>query len=139
MRKNPRGRRLVRVCAVFAAGGVMLLPAPAVAQPPTHSAPARIAEGTYQLVNLETGKCATVAGGVSTGNNLGLVQFDCDMHPARRWELTHWNGDSYQLVNVGTGKCATVAGGVSRANYVGLVQFTCDTHPSRRWSLQAAG
>ncbi|MEU9719543.1 RICIN domain-containing protein [Streptomyces sp. NPDC047976] len=48
---------------------------------------ADIPEATYQLVNVQTGKCATVAGGSTTANNHPLVQFDCDTHPSRRWFL----------------------------------------------------
>ncbi|MFD4131592.1 RICIN domain-containing protein [Streptomyces goshikiensis] len=46
-----------------------------------------MAEGLYQLVNAQTGKCATVAGGVTTDDSHPLVQFDCDSHPSRRWIL----------------------------------------------------
>jgi cytolethal distending toxin subunit A len=37
------------------------------------------------LVNARTGKCITIAGGVSTGNNVESVQFDCDNDLSRRW------------------------------------------------------
>ncbi|MBT2452765.1 RICIN domain-containing protein [Streptomyces sp. ISL-43] len=138
MRKNAGTRRLLTASTVLVAGGVMLLPEAAVAQPATHSTPARIS-GTFQLVNAQTGKCATVAGGVSTENNVQLVQFNCDSHPSRRWLVTNSNGTSNQIVNVQTRKCATVAGGVSTENNVELVQFNCDSHPSRRWNLQRVG
>src|SRR4051812_8763593 len=39
------------------------------------------------LVNAKTGKCLTIAGGVSTDNNVESVQFDCDSDPSRRWTL----------------------------------------------------
>ena len=39
------------------------------------------------LVNAKTGKCLTIAGGVSTANNVEAVQFDCDSDPSRRWTL----------------------------------------------------
>jgi hypothetical protein len=40
------------------------------------------------LVNAKTAKCATIAGGVTTDNNVPSVQFDCDSDPSRRWTLT---------------------------------------------------
>ncbi|MFU9037151.1 MULTISPECIES: RICIN domain-containing protein [unclassified Streptomyces] len=76
----------------------MLFPDGAVAQSATDTAPARIS-GVFQLVNAQTGKCATVAGGVSTDNNVRLVQFNCDSHPSRRWLVTNSNGQSNQIVN----------------------------------------
>jgi cytolethal distending toxin subunit A len=39
------------------------------------------------LVNANTGKCVTIAGGVSTANNVDAVQFDCDSHPSRTWTI----------------------------------------------------
>ena len=39
------------------------------------------------LVNLQTAKCLTIAGGVSSENNVEALQFDCDSHPSRRWTL----------------------------------------------------
>src|SRR5262245_9649690 len=68
------------------------------------------------LVNGQTGKCLTIAGGVSTDNNVESLQFDCDNHPSRRWALTAEGGEIYQIRNVQTGKCLTIAGGVSTDN-----------------------
>jgi len=39
------------------------------------------------LVNAKTGKCLTIAGGVSTDNNVDSVQFNCDSDPSRRWTI----------------------------------------------------
>jgi hypothetical protein len=36
---------------------------------------------------VQTGKCLTIAGGVSTDNNVKAVQFTCDSHPSRTWRL----------------------------------------------------
>ncbi|MFJ3159206.1 RICIN domain-containing protein [Streptomyces kanasensis] len=135
MRMYTRARRLLTVPTGLAVAGVLVLPAPAVAQPAPDSAARLAGNGAVQMIDVQTRKCATVAGGTSTENNVELVQFTCDTHPSRRWRLANWNGNSYQLVNVGTRKCMTVAGGVSRENNVQLVQFTCDTHPSRRWRV----
>jgi cytolethal distending toxin subunit A len=88
------------------------------------------------LVNLRTAKCLTIAGGVSTDNNVDALQFDCDSHPSRRWSLSEGAGAGvFQIRNVQTGKCLTIAGGVSTDNNVLALQFDCDSHPSRTWRL----
>jgi hypothetical protein len=89
-----------------------------------------------KLVNVKTGKCLTIAGGVSTENNVEALQFDCDRDPSRTWTL---NGDvpngSFEIRNVKTGKCLTIAGGVSTENNVEALQFDCDNDPSRTWRM----
>jgi len=88
------------------------------------------------LVNAKTGKCLTIAGGVSTDNNVTALQFDCDSDPSRRWTLKEMvGGNIYQIKNVQTGKCLTIAGGVSTDNNVTALQFDCDSHPSRTWRI----
>jgi cytolethal distending toxin subunit A len=89
------------------------------------------------LVNGKTGKCLTIAGGVSTDNNVHIVQFDCDSHPSRRWMLREMGGGSiYQIRNVQTGKCLTIAGGTLPNNNVEGVQFDCDSDTSRTWTIR---
>ncbi|MEV7970649.1 RICIN domain-containing protein [Sphaerisporangium sp. NPDC088356] len=95
---------------------------------------------TFMLTNVQTGKCLTIAGGVSTANNVTALQYTCDTDPSRRWRVTDVTGTGlYQIRNVQTGKCLTIAGGVSTANNVEALQFTCDNHPSRRWTLRLVG
>ena len=87
------------------------------------------------LVNVKTNKCLTIAGGISTDNNVPTVQFNCDSDPSRRWMLHQTGGDIFQIKNVQTGKCLTIAGGESTDNNVVALQFNCDSHPSRTWKL----
>jgi cytolethal distending toxin subunit A len=87
------------------------------------------------LVNAKTGKCVTIAGGVSTANNVESVQFDCDSDPSRRWRLNEISSGIYQIQNVQTRKCLTISGGVSTENNVPALQFDCDSHPSRTWRI----
>jgi cytolethal distending toxin subunit A len=87
------------------------------------------------LVNAKTGKCLTIAGGVSTDNNVQAVQFDCDADPSRRWRLNETASGVYQIRNVQTNKCLTIAGGVSTDNNVTALQFNCDSDPSRTWRI----
>ena len=50
----------------------------------------RVGVGTQaseQIRNVQTNKCLTIAGGVSTANNVTALQFNCDADPSRRWTL----------------------------------------------------
>jgi hypothetical protein len=42
---------------------------------------------SFQLKNVRTGKCLTIAGGVSTDNNVRALQFNCDADLSRRWSF----------------------------------------------------
>ena len=91
------------------------------------------------LINAQTGKCLTIAGGRSTDNNVRALQFDCDGDPSRSWSINATGGDVYQISNVQTGKCLTIAGGRSTDNNVEALQFNCDSDPSRTWRITATG
>ena len=91
------------------------------------------------LINAQTGKCLTIAGGRSTDNNVTALQFDCDSDPSRTWRINRTGGDVYQISNVQTGKCLTIAGGRSTNNNVSALQFNCDSDPSRTWRIHPAG
>ncbi|MEH1907986.1 RICIN domain-containing protein [Nostoc sp.] len=88
------------------------------------------------LINLQTNKCLTIAGGRSTENNVTALQFNCDSDPSRRWRIIDVTGTGvYQIRNVQTNKCLTIAGGRSTENNVTALQFDCDSDPSRRWTI----
>jgi hypothetical protein len=36
---------------------------------------------------VQTHKCLTIAGGVSTANNVTALQYNCDADASRRWTL----------------------------------------------------
>jgi predicted secreted protein len=91
------------------------------------------------LINAQTGKCLTIAGGRSTANNVLALQFDCDNDPSRTWRINRAGDGVYQISNVQTGKCLTIAGGRSTANNVSALQFDCDNDPSRTWRIRPAG
>ena len=104
---------------------------------PQSSQPQQITNRRVMLVNAYTDKCLTIAGGVSTDNNVPALQFDCDEDPSRTWKIMDMTGSGvYQIKNVQTGKCLTIAGGVSTENNVPALQFNCDTHLSRRWAIK---
>jgi cytolethal distending toxin subunit A len=98
-----------------------------------------ITNGPVMLINAQTGKCLTIAGGRSTDNNVTALQFDCDSDPSRTWRITPTGGGASQISNVQTGKCLTIAGGRSTDNNVTALQFNCDSDPSRTWRIRPAG
>jgi cytolethal distending toxin subunit A len=98
-----------------------------------------ITDQRVTLINTQTGKCLTIAGGRSTDNNVEALQFNCDGDPSRSWTI-HAGGDgAYQIRNVQTRKCLTIAGGRSTDNNVEALQFDCDSDPSRTWRITATG
>ena len=99
----------------------------------TYAAPVN---NEVMLINAKTGKCATIAGGVSTANNVESVQFDCDRDTSRRWTLNETGNGINQIRNVQTGKCLTIAGGTLADNNIRAVQFNCDDDLSRRWTIR---
>jgi hypothetical protein len=93
--------------------------------------------GVYQIRNVQTGMCLTIAGGESTGNNVPALQYECDDDPSRTWRISDVTGSGvYQVENVKTGKCLTIAGGVSAENNVQALQYNCDDDLSRRWRVR---
>ncbi|MBB5855839.1 RICIN domain-containing protein [Amycolatopsis umgeniensis] len=91
--------------------------------------------GRYQLENVNSLKCLTVAGG-GVNNNDELVQWDCNAaDTAQLWEfLPVGDLGMVELRNVKSGKAATVAGGGTE-NAALVVQYT-NTHASNQaWRL----
>jgi cytolethal distending toxin subunit A len=93
------------------------------------------ANANDMLINVQTQKCLTIAGGTLADNNLEIVQFNCDSDPSRRWVLRETASGIFQIRNLHTGKCLTIAGGRSTDNNVHAVQFDCDGDPSRTWRV----
>src|SRR5437764_4921869 len=122
-----------RAPAGLVASGVFILGLFCAAATVTRAAPVN---NPVMLINLKTGKCLTIAGGVSTDNNVDTVQFDCDSHPSRSWMLSEMSGGVNQIRNVQTGKCVTIAGGTLADNNIPGVQFDCDSDQSRRWTIR---
>ena len=69
---------LFRFCRLFTASllvsGLVLVIASYVSLAATNQ---------VMLINVQTGKSLTIAGGVSTENNVTALQFTCDSHPSR--------------------------------------------------------
>ena len=46
-----------------------------------------ITDQRVMLINVQTGKCLTIAGGRSTDNNVTALQYNCDSDPSRTWRI----------------------------------------------------
>jgi hypothetical protein len=125
-----------RAPADLVVSGVFILGLFFAASAVTYGQP--ITNQRVMLINAQTGKCLTIAGGRSTDNNVTALQFNCDGDPSRSWNIDATGGGIYQISNVQTGKCLTIAGGRSTDNNVEALQFDCDNDPSRTWRIRPA-
>src|SRR5215510_14358725 len=91
--------------AGLVASGVFILGLFYAAGAVTYGQP--ISNKRVMLINAQTGKCLTIAGGRSTANNVDALQFNCDSDPSRTWRISVSGGGVYQISNVQTGKCLT--------------------------------
>src|SRR5687767_12534735 len=122
--------------------GLLLVPgAVAATAAPARASHEEFRPANYPVMvrNLQTYKCATVAGGSRTDNNWPLVQYDCDSHASRRWIFTRGPSGFWWIKNAQTAKCMTFAGGTLPDNNIQLVQYDCDTHASRLWRVVKDG
>lgn len=121
-----------RMIAGFSALGVLIFGL-SFRVPETHAA---AVSADVMIQNVHSAKCATIAGGTSSDNNIPGVQFQCDTDASRRWRLDEMpGGNVFQIRNVKTGKCLTIAGGTLPDNNIKAVQFDCDDDMSRRWVI----
>ncbi|AGZ41786.1 RICIN domain-containing protein [Actinoplanes friuliensis] len=93
--------------------------------------------GLFQIQNLRSGRCLTIAAGGKDNNNRA-VQAPCDDAQSRRWRLLDAPGDTFLMRNANSGRCLTIAGGEVGTG-VPAVQNDCDGHRSRRWSGELIG
>lgn len=126
-----------RTPAGLVASGVVILGLFYATTSVTYGQP--ISNQRVMLINAQTGKCLTIAGGRSTDNNVTALQYDCDGDPSRSWSINASGGGVYQISNVQTGKCLTIAGGRSTENNLEALQYDCDSDPSRTWRIRPAG
>jgi hypothetical protein len=90
----------------------------------------------FEIRNVRTDQCLTIAGGMSTNNSVPAVQFEGDGDPSRYWYQNDVIGNRvFQLKNVKTGKCLTIKGGTLPDDNLEMVQYDCDQDSSRRWTI----
>jgi hypothetical protein len=70
------GASALTAAAAMVSAGPAALAAPAQVRPP--------AGITTQIVNYNSNKCLTIAGG-GLGDNIKAVQYGCDLHQSRLW------------------------------------------------------
>ncbi len=90
---------------------------------------------TYRIVNRNSGKVLSVAGG-STADGAQIVQLTDTGAATQRWR-TVASGGYVQIVNVGSGKALDVPG-FSTANGTQFVQWTANTGANQQWTLGQA-
>jgi len=128
-----RRRILSAGSAALAVAATLAATVPAAAVPAA-AAPAGPARAFpflrgFQLFNVHSGKCLTVAGGAAADNAV-VVQSACREERSHLWRmrLVTLTG-LFQVQNVQSGRCLSTAGGGR------VVQYRCDDAESRRWRL----
>jgi Ricin-type beta-trefoil lectin domain-like len=86
--------RTAIIMPIFRRGSAGLVLSSALALGLFYTAAPTLADSSnvVMLANTQTGKCLTIAGGVSTENNVEALQFTCDSHPSRTWRIIHQGG-----------------------------------------------
>ncbi len=98
---------------------------------PVFGAPAGKSELTLQVAH--SSKCLDVWG-LSTAENAGVRQGNCNGGANQRWTLQASSSNSYQVVNVNSGKCLVPENGSSSPGTV-MTQATCSTSGSQQWTI----
>ena len=104
LHEETRHDDLARTPAGLVASGVFSVGLFCAAGAVTHGQRGQpITNQRVMLINTQTGKCLTIAGGRSTDNNVTALQFNCDGDPSRSWTIHAADASSYQIRNVQTG------------------------------------
>ncbi|MFR9796755.1 RICIN domain-containing protein [Streptomyces sp. MS06] len=91
----------------------------------------RQADGSYQLVNAESGLCADVEGG-STSAGARVIQWTCTGNSNQHWNPVHHSDGTYTVTSAKSGLALTTASTSDGA----LVTQQADTGSAlQRWSL----
>jgi len=112
----------------FAAATTVVVAASVLVPAPAQAAPAIPFLRGFQLFNVHSGKCLTIAG---RGDGAAVVQRSCREERSHLWRmrLVTLTG-LFQVENIRSARCLSVAGGAGRA-----VQAPCDDSAARRWRL----
>ncbi|KOX04527.1 hypothetical protein ADK65_05325 [Streptomyces sp. NRRL B-1140] len=85
-------------------------------------------DGSFSLVNIDSGKCMDVSG-ASTAAEARVIQWSCTGHSNQRWTFS-----GSAIVSVNSGMCLDVPGD-STADGTALIQWPCTGNPNQRWTL----
>lgn len=92
-----------------------------------------IGTGNYNLVGLQSGKCAQVRGG-STASAARLEIATCDGSAKQQFRAEAMGSGFFRLRNVNSNLCVDVSG-ASTANGAAIVQFACGSGFNQQWSF----
>lgn len=102
---------------------------------PATSSGGAVADGTYRVVALHSGKALDVAGGGTTdGSN--VQQFAYHGGDNERWTVTNRGNDHYSIIGVGSGKALAIAG-ASTADGANVEIQTYTGASNQQWTLTA--
>ncbi|MEU8762434.1 RICIN domain-containing protein [Streptomyces sp. NPDC048659] len=92
----------------------------------------RQGDGSYELRNGHSGKCADVEGGTSAGAGARIIQWTCHGGANQRWNVTRLASGAYTLASAGSGLLLTTASAADGA----AVTQQADTGSTRQqWTL----
>ncbi|WP_078852205.1 RICIN domain-containing protein [Streptomyces sp. NRRL B-3229] len=85
-------------------------------------------DGSFSLVNINSGKCLDVKG-ASTAAEAHVIQWPCTGGSNQRWTFS-----GSAIVSAVSGMCLDVPGG-STADGTSLIQWPCNGNTNQQWSL----
>lgn len=96
-----------------------------------------VANGTYALQAVHSGKCVDVAA-ASTADGANIQQWSCNGKSNQKWTLKDLGSGLYEVKAVHSGKCADVAGW-STVNGGNIQQWTCRGKSNQKWRITDLG
>ena len=95
-------------------------------------------DGYAQVVNVNSGKCLDVYGGVGAiGDGVRITQWTCHSDTNQQWRLQDAGGGRLQVIARHSNKCLTVKDAVT-ADGASAVQMTCGSGAEQQWQRQTA-
>ena len=101
------------------------------------SSGAGLLDGTYKIVNKNSGKALTVSGG-STTSGANIVQSTYNGANSQRWTFSSLGGGYYSIKNVNSGQVMDISAG-STSDGAANIQWPWNGGWNQHWSLTAAG
>jgi predicted alpha-1,6-mannanase (GH76 family) len=92
-----------------------------------------LANGTYKIINLNSGLAADVKG-LGTGNGSIVQQYGYNGGDNQRWTVTLLSGTTYKIIGVASGRALEVVGS-GTANGTGIDIFDYTGAANQQWSL----
>jgi beta-glucanase (GH16 family) len=96
-----------------------------------------IANGTYKVLNRNSGKALDV-GGVSTADGAGVQQWTYGGGSNQRWTIEVQSDGAYKITAMHSGKSLAIDGG-STADGARVIQWPYGGQTDQRWKIESAG